>query len=311
MNASALLRLRAILSPVAKQRFRWERAKYRGAAILSPQAGNDFLADSVAAGKPFAAGKIGAAELGGLMKHERHADATGHCGSWGRHADMLYRNAGVYPKDAATFSKFCRIYTEALKDLDALAVWYRFGERSMQLRHAPRASLLAVTSLESYYHERPWTRMLAGKRVLVVTPFADTVLSQGRRLGVVWRTKPDVWPEVELSTLRVPLSAGLVAPLYPNWFDALDAMTEEMSTRAFDVVMIGAGAWSLPLAARAKQMGRWAIHLGGSTQVFFGIKGRRWDDNPLVVAAQNDAWVRPGQSERPATFEAVEQGCYW
>jgi hypothetical protein len=153
--------------------------------------------------------------------------------------------------------------------------------------------------------------MLAGKRLLVLTPFADTVRSQGLRLKGVWRAKPDVMPVVEVETLRVPLSAGLVKPIHGDWFIALDAMTQEMAARNFDIAVVGAGAWSLPLVARARQMGKWAIHLGGATQILFGVKGRRWDKNPLVIQAENDAWVRPNEGERPKTFEAVEQGCYW
>ena len=303
--------IKSLLGPVAKQRFRIEQAKYRGQEILTPQAGNDFLAESLLAGRPLAVGKIGAAELGGLIRYESRRDSKGYCATWGRHATMLHRNAGVYPDDPGVFSRFCQLYTESIQAIDALAVWFRMGEHRIQSRYAPQARLLSLTAIEPYYHQRPWSRMLTGKRVLVLTPFADTVRSQGLRLQEVWRAKPDVMPDVEVQTLRVPLSAGLVKPIHADWFIALDAMTQEMASRNFDVAVVGAGAWSLPLVARAKQMGKWAIHLGGSTQILFGVKGRRWDKNPLVVEAENDAWVRPNGDERPKSFEAVEQGCYW
>jgi hypothetical protein len=303
--------LKSFLSPITKQRFRIERAKYRGQEILSPQAGNDLLAEALAAGGPFAAGKLGAAELDGLTRYERDKDSNGYCAQWGRDATMLYRNAGVYPADAEVFSRFCRVYLESIRAIDALAVWYRFGERRIQSRYAPQAKLIAQTAIEPFYHSRPWSRMLAGKRVLVLTPFAETVRMQGGRLKEIWRARPDVMPDMELDTLRVPLSAALVEPVHVDWFGALDALTQAMASRNFDVMIVGAGAWSLPLVARAKQMGKWAIHLGGSTQILFGIKGRRWDSNPLMVEVNNDAWVRPSEAERPKTFQAVEQGCYW
>lgn len=303
--------IKSLLGPVAKQRFRIERAKYRRQEILTPQAGNDFLAKSLSANEPLCIGKIGAAELGGLLRYERERDSKGYCATWGRHATMLYRNAGVYPADPEVLSRFCRVYAESIQAIDALAVWFRLGEHRIQSRYAPRAKLLAQTAIEPYYHQRPWSRMLADKRLLVMTPFADTVRSQGLRLKEVWQAKPDVMPEVHVDVLRVPLSAGLVKPVHADWFIALDAMTEEMASRNFDVAIVGAGAWSLPLVARAKQMGKWAIHLGGATQILFGIKGRRWDRNALVMEAENDAWVRPNQGERPITFETVEQGCYW
>ena len=50
---------------------------------------------------------------------------------------------------------------------------------------------------------------------------------------------------------------------YHSWFDALKAMEEQMSTMEFDVVLIGAGSYGLPLAATAKRMGKVTIHIGG------------------------------------------------
>ena len=84
-----------------------------------------------------------------------------------------------------------------------------------------------------------------------------------------------------------------------------------MSSRAFDVAIVGAGAWSLPLTAHARALGRIGIHMGGATQILFGIRGARWDDHPVIAGFYNEAWVRPGPGERPAAHEAVEGGCYW
>jgi hypothetical protein len=302
---------RSLFSVVTRQRFHVERAKYRGEEILVPQAGNDLLREACAAGKPFAAGKLGSAEVGGLVHYHRWKDADGYCGRWGRHAVRLHRNAGVYPDKPEVFSRFCRVYAESLRSLDLVAVWFHWGERSIRLRNAPGARLVSLTGIEPYYHRRPWSQALAGKRVLVLTPFARSVQSQARRLKEVWRVKPEVMPDVDVQTLRVPLSAALVTPTHADWFSALDAMTEEMASRNFDVAIVGAGAWSLPLVARAKHMGKWAIHLGGATQILFGIKGSRWENNSLVTAADNEAWVRPSDDERPSSFRSIEQGCYW
>jgi len=44
-------------------------------------------------------------------------------------------------------------------------------------------------------------------------------------------------------------------------------MKNEISEIDFDVAIIGAGAYGLPLASYIKEMGRQAIHMGGSTQM--------------------------------------------
>src|SRR5439155_15278473 len=140
---------------------------------------------------------------------------------------------------------------------------------------------------------------LAGKRVLVITPFAQTVEAQYRRRREVWAAKPEVLPEFELQTLKSPLSAALAPPVFADWFAAMEHFKEEMRRRQFDVAIIGAGAWSLPLAAYAKTLGRWGIHLGGGTQLLFGIRGRRGDDDPQLARVYNGAWTRPSEAETP------------
>jgi hypothetical protein len=107
------------------------------------------------------------------------------------------------------------------------------------------------------------------------------------------------------------MSAFLAPPVYRDWFAALDAMCEQMSSIPFDSAIVGAGAWSLPLVARAKSLGKWAIHLGGATQILFGIKGGRWDNSPEISAFYNDAWTRPSALETPPNVTTIEGACYW
>jgi hypothetical protein len=120
MLAEAYYKAKSVVRPITRQRKLLERAKYLGTRILSPQEGNDLLARLIH--QPAAIGKIGASEMGALRHHWRHADSRGHCESWGRHAMLLYRNAGVYPPSAVFFSRFCRVFVEALTHLDGSLV---------------------------------------------------------------------------------------------------------------------------------------------------------------------------------------------
>ena len=79
----------------------------------------------------------------------------------------------------------------------------------------------------------------------------------------------------------------------------------------FDVALIGCGAYGFQLACRIKQMGKIAIHMGGSLQTLFGITGKRWENNKYMQSLLNDYWVYPKESDRPKGLEKVEGGCYW
>jgi hypothetical protein len=121
----------------------------------------------------------------------------------------------------------------------------------------------------------------------------------------------EVLPDLDLLTMPAVQSIAGQNPGFPDWFAALDSMRTRIAQTQFDVAIIGAGAYGLPLAAFVKQLGKQAIHLGGSTQVLFGIRGRRWDDRPEVNRFYNNYWVRPSSAETPQRSDTVEQGCYW
>jgi hypothetical protein len=302
--------LKSLVRPITSQRRLIERAKYFGTPILSSQQGNDLLTQSL--GRALAVGKIGAGEMAALRHYSRRADASGHCEFWrGYVARNLHRNAGVYPPEPAVFSRFCQTYAHALASLDVLAVWFNFGEHAARCSFMPQASLTELDALEPYYNDRPWSRHLAGKRVLVVSPFATTIEAQYQRRREIWRAKPEMLPDFQLRTVRVPLSSYLVSPPYPDWFAALEAMRQQMAAAPFDAAIVGAGAWSLPLVAHAKSLGAWALHLGGVTQILFGIRGHRWERNERIMAFCNEAWVRPSASETPQNVQEIEGGCYW
>lgn len=69
----------------------------------------------------------------------------------------------------------------------------------------------------------------------------------------------------------------------------------------YEVAIIGAGAYGLPLAAHARDTGHVAIQMSGATQLLFGIKGRRWDTHPQISKLYNPAWVRPAPPNSPPT----------
>lgn len=94
---------------------------------------------------------------------------------------------------------------------------------------------------------------------------------------------------------------------FSSWFEALDYMKSQIEAIDFDIAILGCGAYGFPLAAHIKKIGKKAVHVGGSTQLIFGIKGKRWEGRDFI----NEHWVSPRPQDRPVGFESVEGGCYW
>lgn len=225
-----------------------------------------------------------------------------------RIAHGLRNGAGLFPVTPDMLDRFGDRMLADIAEVDVLGVWLD-GEERLQ-RFMPRARTVNLRDLEPYYHSDPWSSVLAGKTVMVVHPFAQSIERQyGRRQRLF--ADPRILPEFELKTLRAVQSIAGNQPDYRDWFSALDAMCDQLSAAAFDVAIIGAGAYGFPLAAHVKRLGRQAVHLGGATQILFGIRGRRWDELPFFASLFNEHWVRPAAGESPEGYQNVEGGCYW
>ena len=104
-----------------------------------------------------------------------------------------------------------------------------------------------------------------------------------------------------------------MASPYADWFKGLNDLKKKIDGSDAQIVITGCGAWSLPLAAYAKDVGKQGIHLGGPTQILFGIKGGRWDKHDIIAGFYNEYWVRPSLEETPEQEKTkmVENSCYW
>jgi hypothetical protein len=273
--------------------------------ILRSEQGNEIISGLIRERRPSALGKIGAYEL----KAVRRYAMGGRLSS--REWRLLHVNAGVFPPTEVMFRNWASGFISTLGEIDLLAAWNNPGEGKIIGQFAPKAILTRATALEPYYHEEPWSAHLEGRKVLVISPFATTIEQQYANRRSIWPHNPRILPAMQLVSLRCPLSDALVKSPFPDWFAALQAMTDEMDATGADVVLIGAGAFSLPLAVAAKRQGRIGIHTGGWTQILFGVKGAAWDRNPLISRFYNQHWVRPSAEERPRAYKRVERGRYW
>ena len=91
----------------------------------------------------------------------------------------------------------------------------------------------------------------------------------------------------------------------------MDFYKNEVDKIEFDVAIIGNGSWGMPLAAHIKLMGKVAIHLGGATQLLFGISGKRWENWKPYRAMMNEHWTSGSQAEQKPWFNNYDNKSYW
>ena len=224
---------------------------------------------------------------------------------------QAHQNAGIFPVNDSLLNRFSDIYSHALSEVDLLGFW-QTSYQARWLASLNQPPLLApLSALEPYFHLDPWTLALAGKRVLVVHPFAESIASQYRHKRQILFANPKLLPEFELEVLAPPQTLAPSTAGFVDWVEALDALVGKVLEHQFDVALLGCGAYGMPLGAAIKRQGCQAIHLGGSLQLLFGIRGRRWDEMACFQPFFNDAWVRPSAAETPQSALSVDAGCYW
>lgn len=281
---------------------------YVGRTLLDIQEANDRIAQWIQEERNFAVARLGAIELEAVWKSDLHCSTE----KQKRVLHLMWNNAGLFPEDVMILREFTNLMKQSCRQIDLLGVWFNTMEDYVIDKYGKNCELTELSALEPWYAERPWTRMLKGKKVLVIHPFVDTIKSQYKKREHLFGNK-EILPEFEaLYTVKaVQTIAGTKDDRFQNWFQALDWMYKEAMKEDFDVAVIGCGAYGFPLAAKIKEAGRSAVHMGGATQLLFGIKGRRWDNHPVIGKLYNSYWVRPAESEKPKGAEGVEEGCYW
>ena len=286
----------------------WLYRHYAGKPYWDIDTVNQKIAALISSGTPFMMGRFGAVELFNMRVDEFH-----RTGKRGKAFDMLFTNAGFFPNDPTLLPRFHEIMKEACREVDVLGAWQNPFEDYYIKKYC--TSLQAITRLayiEPWRNDFPWSSALEGKRVLVVHPFEDSILSQYKNRDKLFADKR-VLPEFELLTLKAVQTAGdSTDSRFPDWFAALDWMCKRCDSMDFDIALVGCGAYGFPLAAHIRRMGKQAVHFGGSLQLLFGIRGRRWDEgDPFMSAMYNDYWTYPLTSERPAGSSRIEGSIYW
>jgi hypothetical protein len=229
----------------------------------------------------------------------------------------MYYNAGFFSPSIEQLDKFGEEMMSAMPLLDVLGSWCK--EEGYFLDKLSKATFIDLELLNPAWgcDSEPWTLALEGKKVLVVHPFTDTIQAQYAQRSHVHKD-PRLLPEFTLITLKAVQSiTGQKPDNFETWFEALHYMQNEIDMIDYDICIIGCGAYGFPLAAHCKRQGKKAIHLGGATQLLFGIKGKRWEDPNYGFNGKNylsfmtPYWVRPSETETPQKSSDIEDGCYW
>ena len=292
---------------------------------MDPDIISSHIREKLLSPEPCMLSRFGAVEIGcvvnylGIYQQKRKIIKyiKGEAFPWWWEEETMYpmrNNAGFFSATPELLKRFSEMMIEDMPLIDILASW-RFEEEyfSKELQNAYK---IDFEPYNPFWSDVPWTAALENKKVLVVHPFAETIQKQYLRKELIHKD-PRVLPTFDLQTIKAIQTIGNQGDgRFETWFDALEFMKNEIDKMDYDVCLLGCGAYGMPLAAHVKRSGKKAVHLGGSLQLLFGIRGARWENSNYNATynyskLMNEFWVKPSATETPSKAQQVEEGCYW
>ena len=319
-NYHFLYRLSKKVTPFLKQKNRFTETLNRN---NKSEEANEILKNIILKNEPFMCARFGSTESRAILNFQLkkkqitdfHASLKHIRGKmniyWKEHPKFLNNLtelSGFFPKDENLLEIFVNLYISDIKNLDLLGVWNEYEEF---LQVPEDTKLCKIRELEPWFYNKPWTAALEGKKVLVIHPFEETIKNQYQKKEKLYKNE-NILPNFELKTIKAVQTIAGEKSEFKDWFEALESMKNQMNNIDYDVAIIGCGAYGFPLASHAKKMGKIGIHLGGVTQLLFGIKGKRWEEwkhYTTLRKNEGDSWVYA--NEIPKDYKKVENGCYW
>lgn len=133
-----------------------------------------------------------------------------------------------------------------------------------------------------YIYCEPWTQALRGKRILLVSPFADEMCRQSANRRQHFYDDVDLFPDCEFLDCTIDENGT-------EW-----EKNERRFQGKFDIALVSCGSNSNAVCYSIYKNGHSAICVGPVLQMYFGILGKQWlVERPDVVRLfLNDAWKK-------------------
>jgi len=277
--------------------------------FLSRNQLHEWLYERIISGEPFMAARLGVTE-GRLIGEYLNGSFTKERLRW------LYTTSGFFSEkgfDLNDVNRFAEREIAAVQDTDlhifldreAAGVINRFASDNSQVC---MFGFLLHEKVEED-DEISWVQGLRGKKVLVISPFEQTIKMQYEKRDKIYSGNKCL-PDFELITYKMIETQNGEKCGFRNFFEAYDYVIGQIRKIDFDVALIAAGAYGYLLAQDIKKMGRTSIELCSYLMPIFGIKIKRHSVSSWINMFWNEYWSFPVEQPVKNSYK-IENGCYW
>ena len=233
----------------------------------------------------------------------------------------MKRNAGIQFTSAKSIHQYSELYLDSFKDCDIYTGWEPWGDvykcitdshNEIRKEFSTKKILWAfIFDIFHYIKSMPWTFTLKGKRILIISPFADSMREKDPNRDKIYGV--DLFPDCNLMYIKPPQTqADEPSQMFITELEKFKNELDSISGN-YDVALVSAGGYGNLICSHIYKTGHSAIYIGGVLQMYFGIVGQRWmrERQDIIRYYINEHWTRPTEKEKPTNFSMVERSCYW
>lgn len=286
---------------------------------------NDWIIDKLKSNNPFSCVRLGNTEnelVENVLNGRQIPD------TWVNYTPL----SGIFPHT----HEFCRDkyypkIDESLQNVDAIGhpgiSSKSFSEKFKQRYLSGKISYTECRFLDPIFilnYSDPWTKYLKGKKVLVVNSSASSIEKQWDNIDNIWGDKRELICPFELvEVIRSPFAPSVCGgdifygdKKINDWVESSEMLCDLIDDVDFDIALIGCGAYAPVLASYIRSKNKSVITTCGATQLFFGVKGRRWSENRTEhQKIFDDNWIFPIEEDLPTNLKYIESfeggHAYW
>lgn len=281
--------------------------------VLNLELSNKYISKLLQRDKPFLITRPGGAEthISAIYKEKQILNKS--------FLSPLSNNAGVYTSNDEEAISFCEIYAKSFEGSTAVAIWESIVGRSQYILKPQNIPSIHTRSLEPFYicseNMIPWSHFLKGKKVLIVSPFVDSIKKQNEADFQIFSDGRKLFLDDQEFVYYKAFNTSAGNHIHKNWIETFEIMCNDISKLDFDVALLGCGGYGVPLCDYIhKKMNKSAIYIGGGLQMMFGVMGNRWEEREYwkdIMKKHNPSFIRPSGDEILKNCTKVENACYW
>ncbi|MHA2082202.1 MAG: hypothetical protein ACXABD_00470 [Candidatus Thorarchaeota archaeon] len=233
----------------------------------------------------------------------------------------MKRNAGIKLSSINDVKLYSDLYFNAFRNCDLYTGWEPWGDVYKCITDShnevrkifPDKKILwgFVFDIFHYIKAIPWTFTLRGKRILIISSFADSMREKDKIREKIYGV--DLFPECKLLYIKPPQTqADEPSEGFNTELNKFRKRLDSISGN-YDVALVAAGGYGNLICDHIYNTGHSAIYVGGVLQMYFGIVGQRWirERSDVIRHYINEHWSRPTDDEKPKNYSVIERSCYW